>query len=146
MRKKIIVNIVLGMLIILVIGSGSYILYKEIEKNNTVLLSDCPNTETTCTCNCDYDEVLVENLGKNEFNNFYYYDGENITINDLSENDKFAIVYNKIQPNESYNFPINPGIQYYSFVKVTTKKYTKAYLKVMLKSIIQKDSSSVMSS
>lgn len=31
-RKKIIVNIVLGMLIILVIGSGSYILYKEIEK------------------------------------------------------------------------------------------------------------------
>ena len=109
MRKKIIVNIVLGMLIILVIGSGSYILYKEIEKNNTVLLSDCPNTETTCTCNCDYDEVLVENLGKNEFNNFYYYDGENITINDLSENDKFAIVYNKIQPNESYNFPIDPG-------------------------------------
>lgn len=142
MRKKIIVNIVLGMLIILVIGSGSYILYKEIEKNNTVLLSDCPNTETTCTCNCDYDEVLVENLGKNEFNNFYYYDGENITINDLSENDKFAIVYNKIQPNESYNFPIDPG----DTISVTTKKYIKAYLKVMLKSTIQKDSSSVMSS
>ena len=109
MQKKIIVNIIIGILIILVIASGSYILYKEIEKSNMVLPSDCPNTEDDCICNCDYDEILVENLGKNEFNTFYYYDGQNITINDLSENDKFAIVYNKIQPNESYNFPLNPG-------------------------------------
>ena len=109
MRRKIIVNIILGILIILIIASGSYILYKDIEKNNIVKVSDCPNTEVTCTCNCDYDEALVENLGKNEFDNFYYYNGADITINDLSKNDKFAIVYNKIQPNESYHFPINPG-------------------------------------
>ena len=98
MEKKNLIGITLIIILLVLCGILIYLVY--INSNQT--MQKCyPEGNIN-----SIDEELVNNLGNLQFNKFYYYDNEDVTVDNLTSSQKMQIVYNKIKSN----YPINGDI------------------------------------
>lgn len=104
MEKKNLIGITLIIILLVLCGILIYLVY--INSNQT--MQKCyPESNIN-----SIDEELVNNLGNLQFNKFYYYDNEDVTVDNLTYSQKMQIVYNKIKSNYSINGDIINDVYY----------------------------------